>query len=90
MHYADVVMSKLLQIRNLPDPIYERLALRAEQEGRSLNQQAIIELQRRFSEETGGERRQQVLERIREDLAAGRGCKLSRSPELLVLQDRER
>jgi plasmid stability protein len=90
MHYAEVVMSKLLQIRNLPDPIYERLALRAEREGRSLNQQAIIELQRRFSEETGGERRQQVLDSIREDLTAGRGRKLSPPPELLVRQDRER
>jgi len=90
MHYAEAAMSKLLQIRNLPDPIYERLALRAEREGRSLNQQAIVELQRRFSEETGGERRQQVLERIRKDLAAGRGHEPSPSPEALVRQDRER
>lgn len=83
-------MSKLLQIRNLPDGIYERLALRAEREGRSLNQQAIVELQRRFSEDTGAERRQQVLERIRADLQAGRGWRPALSPEDVVRRDRER
>lgn len=83
-------MGKILQIRNLPEPIYERLALRAEREGRSLNQQAIVELQDRFSQGARGERRQQVLAHIRKDLAAGRGRELTPPPEVLVREDRER
>jgi len=90
MHYAAFVMSKMLQIRNLPDPIYERLAMRAEREGRSLNQQAIVELQRRFSEEGAGERRQQTLDCILQDLDAGRERTLTPSPEEIVREDRER
>lgn len=90
MHYASILMSKILQIRNLPDTVYERLALRAEREGRSLNQQAIVELQRRFSEANAGERRQLLLDRIRRDLEAGRGRTLSPAPEALVREDRER
>lgn len=90
MHYAAFVMSKILQIRNLPDPIYERLAMRAEREGRSLNQQAIIELQRRFSEEGAADRRQLTLDCIRHDLDAGRERTLSPTPEEIVREDRER
>ena len=89
MQYAASLMSKIVQIRNLPDSVYERLVLRAEREGRSLNQQAIVELQRRFSED-GGERRQSLLDRIRRDLRAGRACTLTPAPEDLVREDRER
>jgi hypothetical protein len=42
MHYDEEV--RTLQIRNLPDHLYEALALRAEREGRSLAQQAVHEL----------------------------------------------
>ena len=35
-----------LQIRDLPDDVYQALALRAEREHRSLAQQAIVELRR--------------------------------------------
>lgn len=89
MHYADS-MSKSLQIRNLPDEIYQKLSLRAEREGRSLNQQAIVELQLRFQQEGTADRRRQVLEHIGRDLDEGRGRELSPPPEELIRQDRQR
>lgn len=90
MRYDALAMSKLLQIRNLPDSIYERLACRAEREGRSLNQQAIVELTRRFSAGEEPDRRRTVLQRIGRDLKEGRGRVLTPSPEELVREDRER
>lgn len=83
-------MGKSLQIRNLPDEIYEKLSLRAEREGRSLNQQAIFELRCRFEAGDTGDRRRQVLERIGRDLEEGRVKALSPPPEVLIREDRER
>ena len=53
-----------LQIRNLPDDVYQYLAFRAERAHRSLAQQAIIEL-RKTSIEEGGMRRKRVLMEIK-------------------------
>ena len=56
-----------LQIRNLPDDIYQAIAFRAERAHRSLAQQAVIEF-RGLIEEDGQRRRAQILSRIRQSL----------------------
>jgi hypothetical protein len=68
--------------------VYQALALRAERERRSLAQQAVIEL-RRILRLAGPDRRQQVVEQIREDLQRHAGP-LVPTPEDLVLADRDR
>lgn len=75
-----------LQIRDVPADVYEALAYRAERAGRSLAQQALIELR----EMAGGSasRRQAAL-----DAAAARQAPRARRlpvPEQLVRRDRER
>ena len=77
-----------LQIRELPDDLYQALAFRAEQEHRSLAQQAVAEL-RRIPELTGAERRRRVLEHINSTLDDS-GGPLVPAPEALVREDRER
>lgn len=77
-----------LQIRDLPDDVYRALSYRAQQEHRSLAQQAIVEL-RRIPELTAGERRKRVLARIRAT-SQKPGAALTPSPETLVREDRER
>jgi plasmid stability protein len=77
-----------LQIRDLPDDVYQALAFRAEREHRSLAQQAVVEL-RRIPELTARERRQRVVEDIRRDLRASAQT-LTPAPEDLVRDDRQR
>lgn len=77
-----------LQIRDLPDDLYQALAFRARQEHRSLAQQAVTEL-RRIPALTAGKRRQAVIVRIRTTLQKP-VVPLSPSPEALVREDRER
>lgn len=77
-----------LQIRDLPDDVYQALAFRAERDHRSLAQQAIVEL-RRMPSLLAAERRREVLAQLRER-AATRADRLAPSPEALVRQDRER
>ena len=78
-----------LQIRDLPEDIYEALAYRAQAEHRSLAQQAIMEL-RRIPELTARERRLQVLEEIEKEMAMEPTQRLSPAPEDLIREDRER
>ena len=77
-----------LQIRDLPDDLYQALAFRARQEHRSLAQQAVAEL-RRIPALTAGERRQAVIARIRATMHKPEAA-LCPSPEDLVREDRER
>jgi antitoxin FitA len=77
-----------LQIRDLPDDLYQALAFRARQEHRSLAQQAVAEL-RRIPALTAGERRKAVVARIRATLQKPE-IWLSPSPEDLVREDRKR
>ena len=77
-----------LQIRDLPDDLYQILAFRARQEHRSLAQQAVVEL-RRIQTLTAVERRQAMIARIRATLQKPETA-LSPSPEDLVREDRER
>ncbi|HRF12759.1 MAG: hypothetical protein ABTS16_22060 [Candidatus Accumulibacter phosphatis] len=78
-----------LQIRNLPDDLYQALAFRAEQSHRSLAQEALIAL-RRATESTDSGRRQQILEKISLDIATTGIRTLSFPPERLLREDRDR
>lgn len=78
-----------LQIRDLPEDIYEALAFRAQAEHRSLAQQAIVEL-RRIPELTARERRLEILDRLRQRSETEPPRRLSRAPEDLIREDRER
>ena len=77
-----------LQIRNLPEDVYQALSLRAEREHRSLAQQAIIEL-RNLPEVRARQKRIEVLSRIQKELHNATDT-LSRSPEVMVREDRDR
>lgn len=78
-----------LQIRNLPDDLYETLSFRAEQAHRSLAQQALIEL-RRATGSALVRQREQILEGIRQDIA-DHGTRAPSAPaEKLIREDRER
>lgn len=78
-----------LQIRNLPDDLYETLAFRAEQAHRSLAQQALIEL-RSATGGTNTGQRERILETISQDIAdLGTRPPLA-PPEKLIREDRER
>lgn len=78
-----------LQIRELPPDVYEALAYRADRNGRSLAQQAIVELRRAQGAERPQERRE-ILSRIRGRLAAGQTLAQAPTPEALIRSDRER
>jgi len=78
-----------LQIRDMPDDLYQALSFRARQEHRSLVQQAVVEL-RRVPALTAGERRQAVLARICATLQQQPDAPLSPAPETLVREDRGR
>jgi plasmid stability protein len=78
-----------LQIRSLPDDVYQALAFRAEQAHRSLAQQAVIEL-RGAVDSGSAERRRRVLRKLRARLSEASPNRLPLSPERLVREDRER
>jgi plasmid stability protein len=78
-----------LQIRDLPDDVYEALAFRAQAEHRSLAQQAIVEL-RRIPELTARERRLEILRELKKRIETEPPSRLSRPPEDLIREDRER
>lgn len=76
-----------LQIRNLPDDVYQALAFRAERAQRSLAQQALVEL--RAAAGRTRSRRLEVLDEVKRSLRSG-GEMITPSPEALVREDRER
>lgn len=78
-----------LQIRELPDDLYNSLSLRAEREHRSLAQQALVDLRRALSADKTS-RRKRVLAEIRADLAGGVFDAPAHDPEGLIRADRER
>jgi len=77
-----------LQIRNLPDDVYQALAVRAERAQRSLAQQALVEL-RAATADQAGSRRRDVLEAIKRSMQTERQ-KVTPLPEELIRADRER
>ena len=84
----DVAM-KMLQIRDLPEEIYQALLLRAKQEKRSLAQQAVIELSR-LSSQARVNRRRLALAAIREEIRNAGYRQLAALPEDLIREDRSR
>lgn len=78
-----------LQIRNLPDDIFQVLRLRARREHRSLAQQAIIEL-RKMPELKRRDRRQAVLDEVSDRLRREGPLTLPFSPEEAIREDRDR
>lgn len=78
-----------LQIRNLPDDLYQALVQKAAQERRSVSQQAIVMLSNEMaSGETDKARRARILAEIRSH-HPGRGKTLS-NPAKLIREDRDR
>jgi hypothetical protein len=78
-----------LQIRKLPDDLYQTLTFRAEQAHRSLAQQALIEL-RIATGGTNTGRRAQILETISQDIVDRGTHPPPVAPEKLIREDRER
>lgn len=78
-----------LQIRNLPDDIYQAIAFRAERAHRSLAQQAVIEL-RGVIGNNGHIRREQILSRIKQSIAEQGVVDALTPPDELIRNDRER
>ncbi len=78
-----------LQIRDLPEDVYQALVHRAEAEHRSLAQQAVVEL-RRIPELMARESRQAVLREIRRRMATEPAGRYSPAPEAVIREDRER
>lgn len=78
-----------LQIRDLPDHLYEILAEKARRNGRSLAQQATVELERMAAAEART-RRLAAVERLRA-VAKTRGVRdTALEPAALVREDRDR
>lgn len=76
-----------LQIRNLPDDVYQALAFRAERAQRSLAQQALVELRGKTAEQS--QTRQRVLTEIKRNLTE-MFTPAEPSPEALIREDRGR
>jgi antitoxin FitA len=92
MHDACAMLTgamRTLQIRNLPDDVYEALRWRAERAGRSLAQQAIADL-RLVPETAARERRHGIVQRLRSDIAVRGERSAHPSPESLIREDRDR
>lgn len=78
-----------LQIRQLPDEVYEALTYRAERAGRSLAQQAVAEL-RAVPELDARARRARLVEDLRERIRREGPIQVEVSPEDLIREDRDR
>jgi antitoxin FitA len=76
-----------LQIRDMPEDVYEALAERAREQRRSLAQQAVAELAR-VPEIEARQKRQQLVKRLR--ATPPRLPKGAPDPVDLVREDRER
>ena len=76
-----------LQIRDMPDDVYEALAERAQRQRRSLAQQAVVELAR-IPELEARRTRQAVIDRLR-TLEPVKGAE-ALDPVELIREDRDR
>ncbi len=77
-----------LQVRDVPEHIYEQLVARAKRERRSISQQAVVSLAEGLGAELDPrEKRRRLFERAAK---LGRPKRPYTSPEVLIRQDRER
>ena len=80
----------ILQIRDLPDPIYQKLAQQARKEHRSLSQQAIVELAKAMNINLSAKnRRHRVIESIHE-IHRHTSVKTEKDPLDWIREDRGR
>jgi plasmid stability protein len=79
----------LLQIRNLPDELYQALVRKAAEERRSLSQQAIVVLSKGLEADSDPKARLRRALAQAKRLNAGRGKSLS-DPVKLIREDRDR
>lgn len=76
-----------LQIRDLPEDLYQSIKRAAEREHRSLSQQALMELRRAYDQPDRRAQRQALVERLRttpSPLQSGAAL-----PEDLIREDRD-
>ncbi len=86
--HAKRMRMKTLQVRNLPDELYEALVEAAKQEHRSLAQQTIALLERALNlYPSNRERRKLVVARLKK---RGTDLKIPIDPVTLVREDRNR
>ncbi len=79
-----------LQVRDLPDQIYEKLKKEAKKKHRSLTQQAIITLAKGLDTPYNPkERRSMLLDNLSQDKQTNKKYKLS-DPVKIIREDRER
>lgn len=77
-----------LQVRDLPEDIYRKLTIIAEQENRSITQQTIVLLQNALGlKESNKERRKALLQKITETNFSN---KQFADPVTLIREDRDR
>jgi plasmid stability protein len=82
-------MMPSLQIRELPDDLYQRLALRARRAHRNLSQQALDDLANVLGRGSAVKRRA-LLERIAVEAGHAPNDPAITSPEILIREDRGR
>jgi len=86
--YAGVCMA-LLQVRDCPDDIYQKISRVARREKRTIAQQVIVMLENSLGQETSNrERRLKVLERISSRDVPMKAQELDAVP--LIREDRDR
>jgi len=76
-----------LQIRDLPDHIYQLLAMKAKENRRSLAQQAVVELEQMAEVRS---QRIDVICQIRAELEATGARETRLEPAVVVREDRDR
>jgi hypothetical protein len=80
-----------LQVRDLPEPLYRKLAAEAEREHRSLAQQAVAVLARGLGmAEDPRERRRKLFERMQKDPIRFKGNLSSDDIVRKIREDRDR
>ena len=79
----------LLQVRDVPEDLYERLSQIAEQDNRSITQETIVLLRKALNyKESRISRRKRILSEIRNDIIID--SNRFPDPALLIREDRER
>jgi len=80
-----------LQVRDLPEHIYEKIVHLAEADRRSITQETIVLLEKALNmEEENKKRRQQLLDKIEEETKKESYEKEKFAPVKLMREDRER
>jgi len=80
----------ILQVRDVPNTIYQKLAQQARKEHRSLSQQAIVELARALNISLSAkDRRYQIIQSVH-DIHEQLSFEPKKNPDELIREDRQR